>query len=51
MSVIYDKTKLVFILPGHMRSGFSGTGVVHIVQLYVITFYFGCCDVCCNFLI
>jgi len=49
MSVIYDKAKLVFTLPAHMRSGLSGTRVVHVVLLQVITFHVRCCDVYCNF--
>jgi len=34
MSVIYDKTKLHLTLPGHMRSDFSSTRVVHVVKLH-----------------
>jgi hypothetical protein len=49
MPVIYDKTKLQLTILGHMRSGFSGSHVVRVAQLQVITFYAWCCDVCCNF--
>jgi len=36
ISVIYDKTKLVLTLSGHLRSGFRETRVAHVVQLQVI---------------